>query len=191
MDAEHNDSITKANKLVASSKVASLKSKLETDAYASPEWDMHRDLMASAGCLTNGHSESLTAQSATISLMAAVLTQDRMREPERFKNAFAMLHKSECLFNPLIKHGPDGAIIYPWEGQESADASELNFSLFGNKIASKGRAATVISVILSAIAAIIMIVGGMFYYLNKGDREEWKKEIRSELMSLGEKQANN
>ena len=188
---EHHEHEVRASKSLAQVKVAAVGDTLKGDKYSGPEWDAHKSLNDAARALANGGGRSMEMQSAAISILSTVVTLDRMREPQRFRDNFALIHDAGCLVKRHSTVDAAGNVIPPWAQDvcKMGDGSELNFTLFGNKIASKGRAATVISVILSAIAAIIMIVGGMFYWLNKGDREAWKKEIRAELMSIGDKQA--
>jgi hypothetical protein len=180
----------KANKLLAAGEVAAVQVTLTGDKYSGAEWDVHKRMNAAAGALANGGGGSMEMQSAAISLMATAITLDRIREPERFKENFSKVHGAICQFTPLLKHEADGKVIYPWADKVEApgDGSELNFSLLGSKVASKGKAATVLAAFAAVVLVIVLLVGSAFYYMGKINREEIEQSIKDTVLSV--QQAN-
>ena len=140
--------------------------------------------LAMSGEACNGMSDAEKLQTLTRAVFSMTLAVS-------YFMAQAPDHTLKCVNEAIDGHVNACVKRIVAQSNQECDDSELNFTLFGNKVASKGRAATVISVILSAITAIIIIIGGMFYYLNKSDRDAWKKEMRSELMNISENQAIN
>jgi len=73
--------------------------------------------------------------------------------------------------------GECAKLIANQEKDVEGETSELNFTLLGNKMSSKGRAATNISIVATIVFAIV----GLFYYMGKVNREEIEKNIKADF----------
>jgi hypothetical protein len=84
----------------------------------------------------------------------------------------------EMMDNTINAHvGNCAKLISNQEKAVAGETSELNFTLFGNKMSSKGRAATNISIVATVVFAIV----GLFYYMGKLNREEIEKNIKADF----------
>jgi len=83
--------------------------------------------------------------------------------------------------NTISKHvGNCAKLIANQEKAVEGETSELNFTLFGNKMSSKGRAATNISI----VATIVFCIVGAFYYMGKVNREEIEKASKVNIEQI-------
>jgi len=84
----------------------------------------------------------------------------------------------EMMDKTINRHvGNCAKLIANQEKAVAGETSELNLTLWGTKMSSKGRAATNISIVATIIFAIV----GLFYYMGKVNREEIEKNIKADF----------
>ena len=141
---------------VAKGHISDLQDKMKAPSFAGPEWDMHKQLLRAAHNTTNGGAGDLRVLSENLGMLTATYVQDRIRQPEQIKKAFAQLHGDICPVVPLITKGEDGKAVMPWD-KKPASA----FSLSKDGIKANGPVAVVvgtISVIAVAVVAGILLL---------------------------------
>ena len=104
---------------IAKAKIEDLQEILRTpDNAKDPALDPYRDMMHAAHQSSNGSAHLIAALSETVGHIAIVLSQEKLREPQRLQEAVESVHAGLCPVTPLIGHSPDGRPIYPWPTRE-------------------------------------------------------------------------
>lgn len=166
---------------VAKGHISALEDELKSDDYRGPEWDMHKQLLRAAHNTTNGGSGDLRVLSENLGMLTATYVQDRIRQPEQIRKAFSDLHGDICPVVPLVKPGPDGKPVMPWD-QAKTDQSAFSFSL-KDGVSARGPIAKFVAVLV--IAAVF--VAYLQIMQNKAARQAGEEAVTALTKSLIER----
>ena len=138
---------------VAKGHIKDLEDTLKEEDFRGPEWDMHRQLLRAAHNTTNGGAGDIRVLSENLGMLTATYVQDRIRQPDQIKRAFAELHGDICPVVPLVTKGEDGKPVMPWDKK-----SDSVFSFSAEKgISAKGPVAVVVGSIITI--AVVVVLG--------------------------------
>lgn len=152
-----NDTQTKQS--MARMRIETLQQRLsEPSLIDDSSLDAHRDMLAAAHASSNGSAENLAALSTTMSNIAVVLTQDRLREADRMRQIVTTVHKDICIFakrpdiaKMLLESKADG------ETQETSD-NDIDVNIVGLV---KSKAHGKPAMLLAVAAAVFIVLGGV------------------------------
>lgn len=163
-------------------KVDALTERLESEKHAdNPHLDAYRDMLRAAHACTNGSAHKVESLAELVAAVTIVLTQEKLREPERLRTAFAGMHGPACPVEPLITVAADGTRVMPWTAElelalkpvvEKLEAREGGVIEFG-KFKAKGSA---VAAVVGAVAAVA-VVCATFYYLLARQDEVLRREL--------------
>lgn len=151
---------------VAKAKIEAMQDRLEQEANADdPHLDAYRDLLHAAHSSSNGSAHKIEALSETVGLLAVVLSQEKLREPERTRQTFQSLHDAVCPVQRLVYKDDKGVTHMPWEKPQEADSS-ISIPLFGFR--ATGEAAKIVAI----VATLLILAVGFMAWQNKSMRGE-------------------
>ena len=175
-------------------KVDALTERLESEKHAdNTHLDAYRDMLRAAHACTNGSAHKIESLADLVASVTVVLTQEKLREPERLRTAFAGMHGSACPVEPLITVAADGTRVMPWTAElEQAlrpvvaklEAREGGVIEFG-KFKAKGSA---VAAVVGAVAAVAVVCATFYFLLARQDealRRELPRLVRQSAAEAG------
>ena len=175
-------------------KVDALTERLDSEKHADNlHLEPYRDMLRAAHACTNGSAHKIESLADLVASVTVVLTQEKLREPERLREAFSWMHGSVCPVQPLVTAAPDGSPVMPWtveleralkpvvEKLEAKDGSVIEFGKF------KARGSAVAAVV-GAVAAVAVVCATFYFLLARQDealRRELPKLVRQSAAEAG------